>query len=371
MARLRATAHPVRLRIMSLLTAQAMSAAEVARELDLTHANASYHLRVLHDVGELVVESEEKIRGGTAKRYRYDAGARAPRPHAAPVDDRIAYARANASRSSGGCATRHEGGGSSSDLEAWVPLEAWRRALDLLHEASHLLHAEARPRRDPDTVHVSATAQRLHDGRRAHRRGRSLRSPQAGDLGRRARAPAQAQLRVVLRLALRQHARQHDGHHRADLRRARHHRLAHALGQVLAAHTIPMVALLLCGGVIADRFPRTLVLQFSNVASAISQGAIACLVLAGTPSSGCWSCSPSCTARSPAIGFPAMASVLPQLVPRDRPAAGQRADVADPQRHDGARPDRRRPAGRHGRLRAGRWPSTPPRGCSPRSPAAR
>ena len=64
-------AHPVRLRILSLLTAQPMSAAEVARELDLTHANASYHLRVLHDAGELVVESEEKIRGGTAKRYRY------------------------------------------------------------------------------------------------------------------------------------------------------------------------------------------------------------------------------------------------------------------------------------------------------------
>ena len=52
-----------------------------------------------------------------------------------------------------------------------------------------------------------------------------------------------------------------------------------ALGQVLAAHTIPMVALLLCGGVIADRFPRTLVLQVSNVASALSQGAIAVLVL--------------------------------------------------------------------------------------------
>ena len=62
---LRSVAHPVRLRILSMLTAQPMSAAEVARELDLTHANASYHLRVLHDAGELVVESEEKIRGGT------------------------------------------------------------------------------------------------------------------------------------------------------------------------------------------------------------------------------------------------------------------------------------------------------------------
>ena len=36
---------------------------------------------------------------------------------------------------------------------------------------------------------------------------------------------------------------------------------ATALGQVLAAHTIPLVVFLLLGGVIADRVPRTLLLQ--------------------------------------------------------------------------------------------------------------
>ena len=50
-----------------------------------------------------------------------------------------------------------KGAASSSDLEAWVTVEVWHRALDLLHEASHLLHAEARPAGTPDTVHVSAT----------------------------------------------------------------------------------------------------------------------------------------------------------------------------------------------------------------------
>ena len=94
-ARLRATAHPVRLRILSLLTAEAMSAAEVARALDLTHANASYHLRQLHAVGALVMESEEKIRGGVAKRYRYDAS-RDVAPGKPGLDERIAYARAMA-----------------------------------------------------------------------------------------------------------------------------------------------------------------------------------------------------------------------------------------------------------------------------------
>ena len=68
---LRAVAHPVRLQILSLLTGTELSAAEVARELGITHANASYHLRTLLDAGELVIASEEKIRGGVAKRYRH------------------------------------------------------------------------------------------------------------------------------------------------------------------------------------------------------------------------------------------------------------------------------------------------------------
>ena len=67
---LRAMAHPVRLRMLSLLTGAPMSAAEVARELGLTHANASYHLRQLLAAGQLVEAGEESIRGGRAKRYQ-------------------------------------------------------------------------------------------------------------------------------------------------------------------------------------------------------------------------------------------------------------------------------------------------------------
>src|SRR4051794_713390 len=68
---MRATAHPVRLQILSLLTGAAMSAAEIARELDITHGNASYHVRFLADNGLVVEAGEEKIRGGMAKRYRH------------------------------------------------------------------------------------------------------------------------------------------------------------------------------------------------------------------------------------------------------------------------------------------------------------
>ena len=54
LSRLRAAGHPLRLRMLSLLTGAELSAAEVARELDLTHANASYHLRLLENAGLLV-----------------------------------------------------------------------------------------------------------------------------------------------------------------------------------------------------------------------------------------------------------------------------------------------------------------------------
>lgn len=156
LAHLRAMAHPVRLRILSLLTAEPMSAAEVARALDLSHANASYHLRLLHDAGELVVESEEKVRGGVAKRYRYDATVQ--HRGSGAVEDRVADARATAVEIERRLLDVAPGAASYSDLEAWVPVEAWHRALSLLHEASQLLHAEARPAGTADTVHVSATS---------------------------------------------------------------------------------------------------------------------------------------------------------------------------------------------------------------------
>src|SRR5687767_10212937 len=89
-----------------------------------------------------------------------------------------------------------------------------------------------------------------------------------------------------------------------------------ALGQVLAAHTIPMIALLLYGGVIADRFPRTLVLQASNMASALSQGAIALLVLSGHAEIWMLVVLSVVHGAVSGISFPAMASVLPQLVER-------------------------------------------------------
>ncbi len=155
---LRAVAHPVRLRMLSVLTGTAMSAADLARTLEISHANASYHLRQLADAGEVVEAGEQKIRGGTAKLYRYPHEAEAPR-HGATNEDRLAYSRAVATEVERRILDRVPGpGGLLSDLEGWVEPEAWERASALLAEASGLLHdANQRPH-TPGTVHVSFTA---------------------------------------------------------------------------------------------------------------------------------------------------------------------------------------------------------------------
>jgi MFS family permease len=88
------------------------------------------------------------------------------------------------------------------------------------------------------------------------------------------------------------------------------------LGQVLAAHTVPMILLLLWGGVLSDRFPRTVVLQLSNIASAITQGAIAVLVITGSAEIWMIVVLSAVHGAVSAISFPAMASMVPQLVPR-------------------------------------------------------
>lgn len=158
---LRAVAHPARLRILSLLTGSAMSAAEVARELGLTHANASYHLRVLADAGELVEAGEEKIRGGVAKRYRHPWAQKRAADGNRREDhqSRERYLRAIAEemvRRFGHRRPRTRA--HLTDAEMWVTPEVWRRVTALVVEAAELVHAEAQPPRTPGTLHVNLDA---------------------------------------------------------------------------------------------------------------------------------------------------------------------------------------------------------------------
>jgi DNA-binding transcriptional ArsR family regulator len=156
-AALRAMAHPVRLRILSLLTGAPMSAAEVARELDITHANASYHLRLLSDAGLLVSAGEESIRGGKAKRYRYDV--EAPASSADDPDASALYYQAIAGELVRRAASRRSTGakGASSDAELWVDRSVWEDAVQRVSAAVLDLHRAAAAPHTEGTQHVSVT----------------------------------------------------------------------------------------------------------------------------------------------------------------------------------------------------------------------
>ncbi|MEO7446922.1 MAG: helix-turn-helix domain-containing protein [Humibacillus sp.] len=164
---LRATAHPLRLQMLSLLTGAELSAAEVARELDVTQANASYHLRLLHDAGLLVIASEETVRGGRAKRYRHPWDAPTARPAAHREIDRQADVRVLSDMIPRRFEQRARGERSRfTDAELWVEPEVWERVVALLDEASGLLHEQARPPRTAGTVRaaLSVAAFRLEGG---------------------------------------------------------------------------------------------------------------------------------------------------------------------------------------------------------------
>jgi len=91
-----------------------------------------------------------------------------------------------------------------------------------------------------------------------------------------------------------------------------------ALGVVLAAHSIPEVAFLLLGGVIADRFGRKRVIQLCNVTAGATQLAIAALVISQTAELWQLVVLSALNGVVAAISFPALAGIMPQLVPPDQ-----------------------------------------------------
>ena len=160
---LRALAHPLRLQILSLLTGTAMSAAELARELDVSQANASYHLRVLAGAGHVVEAGEVKIRGGVAKRYRHpwDAARKAkpgkPQNVQPSLEDHRMYVETLIQELVRRHAQRVPGRHFMTDAEMWVTPEVWEQVVGHLRDASMLIHSEAQPPRSPDTVHVNVS----------------------------------------------------------------------------------------------------------------------------------------------------------------------------------------------------------------------
>lgn len=88
-----------------------------------------------------------------------------------------------------------------------------------------------------------------------------------------------------------------------------------ALGIVLAAHSIPMVMFVLIGGVLADRFGRTVIIQLSNITAGATAVAIAALVLSGTAEVWQLAALTAVNGVAAAANQPALAGLLPQLAP--------------------------------------------------------
>jgi predicted MFS family arabinose efflux permease len=92
------------------------------------------------------------------------------------------------------------------------------------------------------------------------------------------------------------------------------HGTATDVGLVLAARTVPVIALLLVGGVISDRLPRHRVMVGSNLLSCAAQAASAALLLSGGATLWNIAALAVVNSSSSAFFFPASAGIVPQTV---------------------------------------------------------
>ena len=139
-----------------------LSAAEVARELDITQANASYHLRRLAAAGELEVASTEKVRGGLAKKYRYVTRADLDPSRTslrAPDEARMQQLRqALDAELCRRIPAVTAGPDMFADAEVWLPPEVLAQVHTLMKQTATLVHEHAKPPRSVETEHVSYTS---------------------------------------------------------------------------------------------------------------------------------------------------------------------------------------------------------------------
>ncbi len=154
---MRLVAHPLRLRLLSLLTGRAMSAAEAARELGETQANVSYHVRRLADGGLLELVDEVAIRGGTAKRYthRSDTG------EALTDSDREGFLSLMQALShqltTRAASYRENTSFAFTDAHVSIPAEEWPRVQQLARELGHVIHELAERPTGDTAVRASLT----------------------------------------------------------------------------------------------------------------------------------------------------------------------------------------------------------------------
>ncbi|MFD0489538.1 ArsR/SmtB family transcription factor [Saccharopolyspora spinosporotrichia] len=139
---LRALAHPVRLRMLSLIWSAPRSAAGLARALGISHGLASQHLRKLVDVGLVELDEVRAKRGGRERLYRTVHGTHlSSRPESvALLSEALAV---NMRWRSQRCVP---GEAVIVDADLWVRPEEWEEFRRDLADLVDRLHARSRPR---------------------------------------------------------------------------------------------------------------------------------------------------------------------------------------------------------------------------------
>jgi DNA-binding transcriptional ArsR family regulator len=159
LTQLRVLAHPLRLRMVSLLTGAPFSATELARELGISQAAASYHLRQLHGAGVISLLEVRAKRGGRERVYAYSPPVAETHGSVASSAGYQLFAEAIATEIR---RRSHEAISGSPrlgvDAELWVAAADWQAAVDSVRAASLLLHERARRPRTAGTIRVSMSA---------------------------------------------------------------------------------------------------------------------------------------------------------------------------------------------------------------------
>ena len=142
--------------MLSLLTGAAAGAAELATELGISQANASYHVRRLRAAGLLVDAGEEHVRGGVLRRYRYEVDREPEGLGAAGTDARLVHEAVAAElvRRTGAVG---EGPSLTTDADLWVAPETWAETVSAVRTAAAELHRRAQPPGTEGSIRCSAT----------------------------------------------------------------------------------------------------------------------------------------------------------------------------------------------------------------------
>lgn len=151
---LRALGHPTRLRMLSLMWAGPLSAANLAVELGISHGLASQHLRTLDRAGLVELTEVRPKRGGRERLYRTVKGTPlSDHKEASPL---LTEAYLNNLRQRLGMRVP-DSDWVVTDAELWVAPEVWheyrKRLLDMMYE----LHEHAQPPRTAGTAPIGVT----------------------------------------------------------------------------------------------------------------------------------------------------------------------------------------------------------------------